>query len=27
MEKLTAKEEEVLSYFWNKGPLYVKDIV
>lgn len=27
MEKLTAKEEEVLSQFWEKGELYVKDIV
>ncbi|MDE5684566.1 MAG: BlaI/MecI/CopY family transcriptional regulator [Muribaculaceae bacterium] len=27
MEKLTAKEEEVLGFFWDKGPLYVKDIV
>lgn len=23
MEKLTAKEEEVLGLFWEKGPLYV----
>ena len=27
MEKLTAKEEEVLNFFWKKGPLFVKDIV
>ncbi len=27
MEKITAKEEEVLSLFWEKGPLYVKEIV
>lgn len=27
MEKLTAKEEEVLSFFWQHGPLYVKEIV
>lgn len=27
MEKLTAKEEEVLSLFWKQGPLYVKEIV
>lgn len=27
MEKLTAKEEEVLGFFWKRGPLYVKDIV
>lgn len=27
MEKLTAKEEEVLSFFWERGPLYVREIV
>lgn len=27
MEKLTAKEEEVLDLFWKKGPLYVREIV
>lgn len=27
MEKLTAKEEEVLGMFWKRGPLYVKEIV
>ena len=27
MEKLTAKEEEVLSLFWKHGALHVKDIV
>ena len=27
MEKLTAKEEEILGYFWEKGPMFVKDIV
>lgn len=27
MEKLTAKEEEVLGFFWKQGPLFVKDIV
>lgn len=27
MEKLTAKEEEVLRLFWERGPLYVKEIV
>ncbi|MDE5878333.1 MAG: BlaI/MecI/CopY family transcriptional regulator [Muribaculaceae bacterium] len=27
MEKLTPKEEEVLSFFWQQGPLYVKEIV
>ena len=27
MEKLTAKEEEILGLFWKKGPLYVREIV
>lgn len=27
MEKLTAKEEEVLGLFWKKGPLFVREIV
>lgn len=27
MEKITAKEEEVLGLFWKKGPLYVREIV
>lgn len=27
MEKLTAKEEEILELFWKKGPLYVREIV
>ena len=27
MEKLTAKEEEVLGLFWKKDPLYVREIV
>ncbi len=27
MEKLTAKEEEVLGLFWQHGPLYVREIV
>ena len=27
MEKLTAKEEEVLGFFWKQGPLYVREIV
>lgn len=27
MEKLTAKEEEVLGFFWKHGALHVKDIV
>lgn len=27
MEKLTAKEEEVLGFFWKHGPLCVREIV
>lgn len=27
MEKLTAKEEEILQIFWKHGPLHVRDIV
>lgn len=27
MEKLTAKEEEVLGFFWNHGPLCVREVV
>ena len=27
MEKLTAKEEEVLGFFWNHGEMCVKDIL
>lgn len=27
MEKLTAKEEEVLGFLWKHGALHVKDIV
>lgn len=27
MEKLTAKEEEVLGWFWKHGAMHVKDIV
>ena len=27
MEKLTAKEEEVLEFFWKRGPLYVREII
>ena len=27
MKKVTAKEEEVMGFFWKKGPLYVKDIL
>ena len=24
--RLTAKEEEIMSFFWDKGPLFVKQI-
>ena len=27
MEKLTAKEEEVMGFFWKHGAMHVKDIV
>lgn len=27
MKKLTAKEEEVMGFFWDKGPLYVKQLI
>ena len=27
MKKLTAKEEEVMSFFWDKGDLFVKQIL
>ncbi len=27
MEKLTAKEEEILGLFWERGPLFVREIV
>ena len=27
MKKLTAKEEEVMGFFWDKGPLFVKEMV
>ncbi len=26
MKKLTAKEEEIMGYFWEKGPLFVKEL-
>ena len=26
MPRLTAKEEEIMSFFWDKGPLFVKQI-
>lgn len=27
MKKLTAKEEEIMGFFWEKGPLFVKEIL
>lgn len=27
MQKLTAKEEELMFFFWNKGALFVKEIL
>lgn len=27
MKGLTAKEEELMGYFWEKGPLFVKEIL
>lgn len=27
MKKLTQKEEEILSWFWEKGPLFVKELL
>ncbi len=27
MQKLTNKEEEVMQVFWERGPMFVKDIV
>jgi predicted transcriptional regulator len=26
MKRLTAKEEEIMSFFWDNGPLFVKQI-
>ena len=26
MKMLTAKEEEIMGYFWEKGPLFVKTV-
>ncbi len=26
MKKLTPKEEEILSLFWEKGPMFVKEL-
>ncbi|MDR1347964.1 MAG: BlaI/MecI/CopY family transcriptional regulator [Prevotellaceae bacterium] len=27
MRKLTAKEEEIMDFFWKKGPLFVKQLL
>ena len=27
MKTLTGKEEEIMGFFWEKGPLFVKEIV
>ena len=27
MQKLTDKEEEIMAYFWDRGPLYVRQII
>ena len=27
MKMLTAKEEEIMGYFWEKGPLFVKQYI
>lgn len=27
MKKLTPKEEEILSCFWEKGPLFIKELL
>ncbi|WP_294627491.1 BlaI/MecI/CopY family transcriptional regulator [uncultured Bacteroides sp.] len=27
MKGLTAKEEEIMSFFWEKGPLFVKEML
>lgn len=27
MKRLTAKEEEIMSYFWAKGSLFVKELL
>ena len=27
MKRLTSKEEEILSYFWAKGPLFVRELL
>lgn len=27
MKRLTAKEEEIMKFFWGKGPLFVKQLL
>jgi len=27
MKKLTAKEEEIMGFFWKEGPLFVKEML
>lgn len=27
MKRLTTKEEEIMGYFWEKGPLFVKQLL
>ncbi len=27
MKRLTAKEEEIMCFFWEKGPLFVKELL
>ena len=27
MKRLTAREEEIMGFFWEKGPLYVKEMI
>ena len=27
MKRLTAKEEEIMGYFWEKGPIFVKQLL
>lgn len=27
LNKLTAREEEIMNFFWDKGPLHVKEII
>lgn len=27
MKRLTAKEEEIMGYFWEKGPLFIRQLL